>query len=155
VLSEIAKNDKIWRKFALKICGNKMNADDLVQEMYMAFHKYNPKLKSNDLNIQKAYVYRTIFRLFIKDQKQIKETSLNGFVNIECENKVFEPTDEEYTILKRYEELDWKQKDLLEFSYDLSLRQIEKEYPMVNYAYAYRQIKEARIKILQNGKEEE
>jgi len=33
-------------------------------------------------------------------------------------------------------------------SYDRSLRDIEKIYPLINYGYAYRQIKEARETIL-------
>ena len=35
MLKELAKRDKDWRKMAFQICGNKMTADDLVQDMYL------------------------------------------------------------------------------------------------------------------------
>ena len=38
MLLELSKKDKKWRHIALKLCGNKDLADDIVQEMYLKLH---------------------------------------------------------------------------------------------------------------------
>ncbi len=35
---ELSKKDKKWRHIALKLCGNKELADDIVQDMYLKLH---------------------------------------------------------------------------------------------------------------------
>jgi len=65
---------------------------------------------------------------------------------------LFEIDDNDLEILNRYNDLDWKQRELIDMSYDKSLRQIEKELPLINYGYVYRQIKQGREEILKKDK---
>jgi predicted DNA-binding protein YlxM (UPF0122 family) len=61
----------------------------------------------------------------------------------------FEPNDEEYTLLQKTKSLTFNQRELLELSYDYSLREIEATFK-VNYLYIYRTTKKARETLL-NG----
>ena len=38
MLEELCKRDDEWRKIALKICGDKNIADDVVQQMYISIY---------------------------------------------------------------------------------------------------------------------
>lgn len=143
MLEELAKKDQLWRVIALKICKDRQLADDIVQEMYMRFHR-NPKEKLYDSYV--VQVLKSVFLNHIKTEK--KEASINGLYYLECKNKTFEPSDEELELLNKFDELNWRQKELIAESYDRSLREIEVIYPMINYGYAFRQIKEGRETVL-------
>ena len=65
MLEQLAKRDKDWRRMALQICGDKMTADDLVQDMYIKFADYDKEL--NDYYI--FFAIRSIFLDGIKKRK--------------------------------------------------------------------------------------
>lgn len=145
MLEELSKKDKLWRKIAFNICGDKMLADDLVQEMYLRFHR-NPKDKVNDFYV--GLVIRSVFLNGLKEQKPV---SLSNFHYIEDTNSNFEPDDEEYEILLRANEITWVQRELLKEVYDRSYREIEEIYK-INYGYVYRKVQQAREQILKIDK---
>ena len=93
---------------------------------------------------------KSVYFNHLKTRK--KQISAEQLYFIDSKENTFEPDDMEQTILNRYEKLDWKAKELLAEIYDRSLREIEQLYPLINYAYAFRQIKEARVKVLKNCK---
>ena len=135
MLLELSKQDEKWRALAFKICNDKSLADDLVQDMYLKIHKGKFK-RAND-----GFVYKTLVSLFIDYLRQRHEISIEEFYYIECRNRIFEPDDGEQLLLEKFSKLEWQQQELIAESYDRSLRDIERIYPMINYAYAYRQIK--------------
>ena len=143
MLDELSKKDKLWRQIAWYICRDRSLADDLVQEMYLRFHR-NPRETITDFYV--TLILKSLFSNYIRDRKE--EMSINNLYYLECKNRVFEPSDEEQAILDKFDKLDWRQQELIAESYDRSLRDIEKIYPLINYGYAHRQIKEAREIIL-------
>ena len=137
MLEELAKKDKYWREVALKICKDKMLADDLVNDMYLKL--YEVKKQINDF-----YVIITIRNLFYEYLRTKKKTvSINNFYDIAQDNNVFELDDYQLQLL---EKLNWVEKGYLEMSFNMSLRQIQKELN-TNYGYIYRTIKKAKEKI--------
>lgn len=65
MLEQLAKRDKDWRRMALQICGDKMTADDLVQDMYLKFANYDKEL--NDY-----YIFFAIRSIYINNLKKRK-----------------------------------------------------------------------------------
>jgi DNA-directed RNA polymerase specialized sigma24 family protein len=137
VLEELAKQDKRWRAAAYNICGDKDLADDLVQDMYLKVYDYNyTKRKS-------ALIYRIIKTTFFDHCKlKSKEIPFEILDYQICTNVNYGADDDEAKILESFSKLQWRQQELIEESYTKSLREIQKDFPMINYAYAYRQINE-------------
>jgi len=140
ILNEIAKQDTKWRAFALKICNDKSLADDLTQEMYIRVSNYT---KWNN-----SLIHRIIYNCFIDYVRDNKEIYTDSFEMHSPTDKKYEPNDDEQKVLDAFYQLEWRQQELIEESYDKSLREIQKAFPMINYAYAYRQVKEGLRKIL-------
>jgi DNA-directed RNA polymerase specialized sigma24 family protein len=143
MLEELCKNDKLWRKIALEICRDTALADDLVQDMYIYFS--DKKIKVNTF-----YVKRKIYGLFIDYiRKQKDNISVENLFYLKDNDEPFEPTDEEYEILLRYNNLEYFEKELIAEHYinEKSLRDIQKDFPLINYGFAFRTIKEGKNKI--------
>lgn len=135
MVNELVKKDIIWRKIAFAICKDEMLADDLVQEMYLKL--FNCKKEINDF-----YVVLTIKTLFLDYLRKSKvKISIDNFDFKNIENN-FEFDDKEKEFIK---ELKWYEKELLEMSYDLSLRQIEKE-TKIHYKFTERVLIKVRKK---------
>lgn len=145
MLKELSKKDKLWRTIAYNICKNKFLADEIVQEMYLRFHR-NPKDKVNDY-----YVALVLKSLYLNMLKERTNTSLNDFHYIEDKNTEFQPNDEEQAVLDEIGKLSWTQKELLAEIYDRSYRDIESIYN-INYGYLFLQVKKAKEKVWQNLK---
>jgi len=139
-LTDLAKDDARWRMVALKLCGNKEMADDLVQDMYLKVAEYK--------SINASFVYKTIKSLYIDNLRERKNARIEEHNYLECTDKSFEPNDYEQDILNKFDELYWTDQDLIRESYDRSMRQIQKMYPMINYSYAQRQILKSIKEIL-------
>jgi DNA-directed RNA polymerase specialized sigma24 family protein len=132
VLDILAKKDTQWRKIAFNICKDKYLADDLVNDMYLALA--NNEKASNDF-----YVIIVIRNLFLHHTKTKKEVNIEDIVITESINN-FEINDEQLETLTN---LKWWEKELLELSFDYSLRELEKKYN-INYAFIHRTIKRIR-----------
>jgi DNA-directed RNA polymerase specialized sigma24 family protein len=143
MLQELSKKDKLWRNIAFNICKNKFLADEIVQEMYLRFHR-NPKDEVNDYYV--ALVLKSVYLNMLKEKTN---ASINSFHYIEDTNIDFEPNDKEQAILDEIDNLTWTQKELLAEVYDRSYREIESIYN-INYGYSYLQIKKAKEKVWQN-----
>ena len=133
MLTELCKKDSQWRRISLKICRDKMLADDIVQEMYI-------KLSTIDKQINDFYVILTMKSIFINYTKKQNFTDLNFDIPTE---EQYELSDEDMEII---DSLTWVEKGYLELSTEMSLREIGKELN-TNYAYIYRTIKNAKEKI--------
>ena len=139
ILNEIAKHDTKWRAFALKICNDKTLADDLTQEMYLRVSTYT---KWNN-----SLIHRIIYNLFIDYVRTDKEIGTDNFDLHSSIDKNFEPDDKQQKLLDAFYKLGWRQQALIEESYDKSFGKIEKDFPMINYGYAFRQVREGLRKI--------
>ena len=139
-INDLAKDDARWRMVALKLCGNKQMADDLVQDMYLKVAEYK--------SINASFVYKTIKSLYIDNLRERKNARIEEHNYLECTDKSFEPNDYEQDILNKFDELYWTDQDLIRESYDRSMREIQKMYPMINYSYAQRQILKSIKEIL-------
>ena len=141
MLEELSKKDKLWRKIAYNICRDRMLADDIVQEMYLRFHR-NPKERATNSYV--AFVISSVYFNYLKERKDI---SLSEFYYIECHNKPFEPTDEQQEILDRLESVEWWKLELIDESYDRSYREIGRIYN-INYGFVSKAIINATKDIL-------
>lgn len=134
MLEELCKKDTQWRKIALKICKDKLLADDIVQEAYLKAYNLNKEI--NDF-----YFCMTIKSVYLDYLKQKKTVSIENFYNFTTP-EVFELDDNQLKVIK---ECYWVAKDLLLMSEDKSIRKIAKELN-VNYRFIYRIIKAEKTK---------
>jgi RNA polymerase sigma factor (sigma-70 family) len=132
VLEELSKKDEYWRQIAFKICKDKYLADDLVNEMYL-------KLYNNEKASIDWYVIIVIRNLFIDFTKQRIEISVDEITPKEI-NNTFEIDDNELELIKG---LKWWERELLELSFDHSLRELGEKLN-INYAFIHRTIKRIR-----------
>jgi RNA polymerase sigma factor (sigma-70 family) len=132
VLEELSKKDEYWRQIAFKICKDKYLADDLVNEMYL-------KLYNNEKASIDWYVIIVIRNLFIDFTKQRIEISVDEITPKEI-NNTFEIDDNELELIKA---LKWWERELLELSFDHSLRELGEKLN-INYAFIHRTIKRIR-----------
>jgi DNA-directed RNA polymerase specialized sigma24 family protein len=142
ILKKLSKEDARWRNVAFNICKDESLCDDLVQEMYLTIASKKPK------RVNSAYVYRILLNKFLNHIKEQKNISIEQFHYIECRNRIFEPDDGEQALLDKFGSLSWRQQELILESYDKSLRQIQDDFPMINYGYAYRQIRDGIQEVL-------
>ena len=144
MLQKLSQKDSKWRNFARSICKDRELADDLVQEMYIYF-------SDKDKQVNDYYVQRKIYSLFIDTVRKDKgDISLDLLFYIEDDNYTFELNDIEQEAMNAFNELEFVPHELMKEHYieGKSLRTIQKEYPLINYGFAYRQIKEAKEYIM-------
>ena len=136
MLEILATKDSKWREIALKICKDKMLADDIVQEMYL-------KLADCQKQINDFYVIIVMKNIFLDHIKKEKlNVSLNKFYNLESDEITFEIDDQQKKII---DDIYWVAKDYLIMSYDMSLREMAKALN-TNYAFIYRTMKKEKDK---------
>lgn len=145
MLKQLAKQDEKWREIAYSLCGDKTIADDIVQEMYLRRYE-----NDHGQNITDSYIISTLKSIYLNSIKTNKTISLNTFHYLKSQSNTFELDDYESRLLEKVKTLDWKDQELLTEIYDRSFREIEKEYPLINYTYAYRRITLARQTVLNN-----
>lgn len=132
MLEQLAKKDSYWRKIALKICNNKMLADDLVNDMYLALNNCNKEI--NDF-----YVIVTIKNLFLQELKNNKSTDLNDNFTSDAP---FELDDQEKKII---DNVYWVAKEYIEMNETMSVREIGKVLN-TNYNFVHHTIKKEKLK---------
>lgn len=135
MIDKLCKKDKFWRIVAYRICKDEMSADDIVQEMYLKL--YDCKKEINDFYV--IITMKNIFLQSIKKEKLLVSIDKFDFSN----EKVFEIDDAESDLIKS---LKWYEKELLEMSYDKSLREIQRELN-INYQFVNRIIQKSKIKL--------
>ena len=145
-LLNASKKDKKWRMYALKLTGEKDEANEVVQEMYIKLSKV--KNEVND-----SYIFMMINSVFLDRKKKKKRLiSLDDDCISFIENKM--KSDEDFEVNEnqknKIDKLPFHQKQLLIESYDKSLRQIQKEFN-INYGFVYRELKKAKKTVLENG----
>lgn len=128
MLEELAKQDKLWRKYAISICNDKHLADDLVNDMYL-------KLKDCK-EFNNSYVYRTIKSLFIDHVRKNKIT----FLQIdELNNVAYQETktQDRRDCLDILRDVDIYTKEILLTTHEMSLRDAENELGVAYYTLNY------------------
>lgn len=170
MLEELSKNHGKWIKYAIKICGHKQSAEDLVQDMYLKVHNRN--IESYKLTDQYIYTmllndYKTIVtkgnkvELISIDEGYMYNNSSQskGVRDIMVKLKVVTPLrveycdngidDDELKIIDKFKKLTDKEQRILISTVDNSLRSIaeqEDTYPIDIFWI----VRNARIKILRN-----
>lgn len=135
MLEELAKKDKYWRGVAFNICKDKSLADDLVNDMYL-------KLCDSEKQINDFYVIIVIRNLFIDHTKQRRLIPIDSLYNL-SDKETFEIDDNDKDLI---DSLKWWERELIEMSYDNSLRELATKLN-INYGFIHRVIKKAK-----NGK---
>tara|TARA_R110002020_G_scaffold23501_2_gene78075 strand:- start:770 stop:1252 length:483 start_codon:yes stop_codon:yes gene_type:complete len=150
MLKELSKHDSKWRNIAFSLCGNKMLADDLVNDMYlkMAKRAYN----QNELRV--CFIRHVIYNQFLDFlRKEKKNASIQDF-HIQNLHEIKEGFDDKEIAIIKSSKIDESEKELLRQNYDNSLRQIsEKESVGVNIIF--RKLSTARKNVLGDSYETE
>jgi hypothetical protein len=119
MIEELAKNDLKWRKIATRITnGNRSLADDIVNEMYL-------RRMDNDRGqpITEYYVILTMKSIYLNQKTTNKLICVNDLRVNEIEDEPFEIDDECKEFIDRFNQLGYKEKELIELfaEYDLEL----------------------------------
>ena len=132
MLKQLSEQNDLWISYAFKITGCKIKAQDLVQDMYVKLHDYNKP-------INKGFVYRVLRNMFLDEKKKRKvslefvEEIKDYFINYtECDK-----LDTRIEALDLIEHLDWFDREVLLQSFEMSLRQKEKETDVPYYVWNY------------------
>ena len=153
MLDDLAKKHSKWMSMALKLCGCKDKAQDMVQDMYLEMHKLhedNPKESYKD-----AFVWGVMYSTMIDEcRKKVRkykgtQVSLDCVGEIAENNEAFELSDEDLKLLSRAKELRYLTRYYLEKSYDHSLRGLA-ELNGAKYWDINRKLKEGREHILKD-----
>lgn len=143
MLENLSKRDNEWRKIALKICGSKSLADDIVQEMYLKVYSAKPK------HINTSYIYKAITSVYLNHVKKTKNNLDITDLQIAYDDNKKEFDDYEQTIIDRAKELSFHKREFIKESYDKSFREIDKEFN-INYAFVYRETNKGIKEVLQD-----
>ena len=65
MIEKLAQHHEDWIKYAINVCGNRDDANDLVQDMYL-------KLYDCDKEVNKSYVYCVIKNIFLDQYRKNK-----------------------------------------------------------------------------------
>lgn len=123
MIEELALKDKKWRLYALKICGDKSMADDIVNDMYLKV--YDKKITDK----KDSYFYSMMYHIFIDYKREetknnLLKTSLkiNKMLDRITEDKVLE---HRQMITDALSELDIFDCEVLLHTHERSLRDNE------------------------------
>jgi DNA-directed RNA polymerase specialized sigma24 family protein len=145
MLEQLCKRDSEWRKMALFFCKNKEDADDLVQDMYLKFAKYNKTLNDN-------YIFFALKHLFIeKKRKESKciEISIDDLSNFkQLQNEYCLDADylNEIT-LNKVDKLPYFERELLKITtQEISQRELSRQ-TNINLRVIQSTVKNTKIKL--------
>ena len=134
MLETLCKKDSYWRQIAYKICKDKMQADDLVSEMYL-------RLADCKKEINDFYVIITIKNIFLQEIRTKKTVSIENFYTL-ASPEAFELDDKEKKVI---DNIYWVAKEYIEMNQTKSLREIGKELN-TNYHFIFKTIKKEKEK---------
>lgn len=147
MLKELCKQDSKWREIALEMCGDKFLADDIVNEMYLRRYENN-----RGQQISEYYIVSTMYsilRNFQNVKKPKRIIYVDELYETQTTDERFEADDNEKKLLENVSELSYRERELLELSYNYSLRDIESIHDQkIDYGYIYRTNRSSREKIL-------
>ena len=125
MINELSKKDTKWRLYALKICGDKSLADDIVNDMYLKV--YDKQLDITDL--KDSYFYSMMYHLFIDyKREEVKYDKLKTTYKLK---KILDSITDENVLEKRHmitqalEELHLFDCEVLLHTHERSLRDNE------------------------------
>jgi len=103
MIDKLALNHKQWINYALKVCGNLDDANDLVQDMYLRMYKIDKEVNS-------SYIYCVIKSIYLNQYRKNKVREKTIFIQEELEeqNEYIDLTiayDEALNELKTYKQL--------------------------------------------------
>jgi RNA polymerase sigma factor (sigma-70 family) len=103
MIEKLAVNHKQWINYALKVCGNLDDANDLVQDMYIKMHTIDKEVNS-------SYIYCVIKNIYLDQYRKNKVREKTIFIQEELEeqNEDIDLTiayDEALNELKTYKQL--------------------------------------------------
>ncbi len=103
MIKKLAVNHKQWINYALKVCGNLDDANDLVQDMYLKMHTIDKEVNS-------SYIYCVIKNIYLDQYRKNKVREKTIFIQEEFEeqNEDIDLTiayDEALNELKTYKQL--------------------------------------------------
>jgi RNA polymerase sigma factor (sigma-70 family) len=103
MIEKLAVNHKQWINYALKVCGNLDDANDLVQDMYIKMHTIDKEVNS-------SYIYCVIKNIYLDQYRKNKVREKTIFIQEEFEeqNEDIDLTiayDEALNELKTYKQL--------------------------------------------------
>jgi len=134
MLETLCKKDSYWRQIAYKICKDRMQADDLVSEMYL-------RLADCKKEINDFYVIITIKNIFLQEIRTKKTVSIENFYTL-ASPEAFELDDKEKKVI---DNIYWVAKEYIEMNQTKSLREIGKELN-TNYHFIFKTIKKEKEK---------
>ncbi len=151
MLEQVAKKDKVWRELAYKLCGNKQDADDLIQDVYIKLYELSQKYDKKEL--KDSYVRSCIYHLFYDKQRQKKQfVDIKNVIILE-DIQSDGLTDEEIELIERVKNMDRAYYPIyLQMSYDNSIRQIAEQLD-TDYGFIWRKLKRARQEALKEDYE--
>jgi hypothetical protein len=103
MIEKLAVNHNQWINYALKVCGNLDDANDLVQDMYLRMYKIDKEVNS-------SYIYCVIKSIYLTQYRKNKVREKTIFIQEEFEeqNEDIDLTiayDEALNELKTYKQL--------------------------------------------------
>lgn len=103
MIEKLAVNHKQWINYALKVCGNLDDANDLVQDMYIKMHTIDKEVNS-------SYIYCVIKNIYLDQYRKNKVREKTIFIqeDFEEQNEDIDLTiayDEALNELKTYKQL--------------------------------------------------
>lgn len=134
MLETLCKKDAYWRQIAYKICKDRMQADDLVSEMYL-------RLADCKKEINDFYVIITIKNIFLQEIRTKKTVSIENFYTL-ASPEAFELDDKEKKVI---DNIYWVAKEYIEMNETKSLREMGKELN-TNYHFIFKTIKKEKEK---------
>lgn len=145
MLKELSKKDKLWRELAIRITGgNRDEADEIVNEMYLRRYDNDRGQPCTDY-----YIVCTMRSIYLNGKNKNNPIPIAEIFNETLEDEQFEPDDTQQHYLDECAKLPYHKRELLELSYDHSLREIDQEFG-INYWSVNRYLTEARKEILKD-----
>ena len=133
ILKKLSDNDIVWRKIALKICGDKSIADDLVNDMYVKMYSLDKK------EYNTHYVSYMIYHLFIDYLRHKKKTI--PLDNIKVKNIEDNTTELRTEINDILNEIGFFDREILLHTHEKSLRKTSEALNMSHVKLHYQKQK--------------
>ena len=131
---------------AYSICGDKTQADDLVQEMYLKIYEASQR---RELKINDFYIYQTMKSIFIDQIRKKREFATSDFSRFnlqECDR-----LEKRKELVKLLEVLTIPERECLIITFEMSLRKAADELGIVSYSWVRNYKNKALQKLLKEN----